>query len=550
MIKSVLIKNFILIDELFLEFENGFNVLIGETGAGKSIILKAIDTVLGARVQKDVIFDKSKPALIEITFAHSEKEKEFLQQYGLCDETVISREITPSSQKCRLNGALVNLDYIKEIREHLVDIHSQNQSYTYVMPKHHIELLDAYVKNADEEFSKNYPAYREAFTEYQDVTKRLALLRENNSRNLQEIDFLKFQLNEIDSAQIGENEEAELERELDVLSNIQTIKELSAGIYYTLGDDNGVLDALSKMNGQLSRACEYDAKLEEVQSSFIEAHENLKFCSDYLREYSQNLEDNPQRLEEINDRLSLILKLKRKYGDIFEAREKFEKELSQIEGDFGSLDELEKREKELLEKINDLALKMSQARKKYSIELADLIAGELRKLELSRAEFEIQIKEKKPDAKGIDDVEFMITTNVSSALAPLAKVASGGEISRVMLAIKCVFAKVDSLPSIIFDEIDTGISGITAGKVGEKLRLISENRQVICITHLPQIAAVSDFHYLIQKETDGNTVETGITALDDEASIRELARMLGGANVTGKILESAREMKELAKRER
>ena len=283
MIKSVLIKNFILIDELFLEFENGFNVLIGETGAGKSIILKAIDTVLGARVQKDVIFDKSKPALIEITFAHSEKEKEFLQQYGLCDETVISREITPSSQKCRLNGALVNLDYIKEIREHLVDIHSQNQSYTYVMPKHHIELLDAYVKNADEEFSKNYPAYREAFTEYQDVTKRLALLRENNSRNLHEIDFLKFHLNEIDSAQIGENEEEELERELDVLSNIQTIKELSAGIYYTLGDDNGVLDALSKMNGQLSRACEYDAKLEEVQSSFIEAHENLKFCSDYLR---------------------------------------------------------------------------------------------------------------------------------------------------------------------------------------------------------------------------------------------------------------------------
>ena len=528
MIKSVLIKNFILIDELFLEFENGFNVLIGETGAGKSIILKAIDTVLGARVQKDVIFDKSKPALIEITFAHSEKEKEFLQQYGLCDETVISREIASSSQKCRLNGALVNLDYIKEIREHLVDIHSQNQSYTYVMPKHHIELLDAYVKSIDEDFLKNYPAYREAFTEYQDVTKRLALLRENNSRNLQEIDFLKFQLNEIDSAQIGENEEAELERELDVLSNIQTIKELSAGIYYTLGDDNGVLDALSKMNGQLSRACEYDAKLEEVQSSFIEAHENLKFCSDYLREYSQNLEDNPQRLEEINDRLSLILKLKRKYGDIFEAREKFEKELSQIEGDFGSLDELEKREKELLEKINDLALKMSQARKKYSIELADLIADELRKLELSKAEFEIQIKEKKPDAKGIDDVEFMITTNVSSALAPLAKVASGGEISRVMLAIKCVFAKVDSLPSIIFDEIDTGISGKASNSVAEAISNLAKDIQVFAITHQPQIAARADAYFRVTKSQDEKTKVSAEKLRSRESVLEALASMASG----------------------
>ena len=541
MIKSVLIKNFILIDELFLEFENGFNVLIGETGAGKSIILKAIDTVLGARVQKDVIFDKSKPALIEITFAHSEKEKEFLQQYGLCDETVISREITPSSQKCRLNGALVNLDYIKEIREYLVDIHSQNQSYTYVMPKHHIELLDAYVKSIDEEFSKNYPAYREAFTEYQDVTKRLALLRENNSRNLQEIDFLKFQLNEIDSAQIGENEEAELERELDVLSNIQTIKELSAGIYYTLGDDNGVLDALSKMNGQLSRACEYDAKLEEVQSSFIEAHENLKFCSDYLREYSQNLEDNPQRLEEINDRLSLILKLKRKYGDIFEAREKFEKELSQIEGDFGSLDELEKREKELLEKINDLALKMSQARKKYSIELADLIAGELRKLELSKAEFEIQIKEKKPDTKGIDDVEFMITTNVSSALAPLAKVASGGEISRVMLAIKCVFAKVDSLPSIIFDEIDTGISGKASNSVAEAISNLAKDIQVFAITHQPQIAARANAYFRVTKSQDEKTKVSAEKLRSRESVLEALASMASG-EVNNASVSFAREL--------
>ena len=314
MIKSVLIKNFILIDELFLEFENGFNVLTGETGAGKSIILKAIDTVMGARVHKDVIFNKEKPALVEITFLHSKKDLQNLKDFDLTEETVISREITPNSQKIRLNGALVNLETIKELREYLLDIHSQNQSYTYVLPKYHIELLDAYCKNSDSDFSKNLLVYEQSYKEFSDVSKKLAMLKENNSKNLQEIDFLKFQINELDSAAVYEGEEEELNRELDVLSNIQSLKEMTYGLYYSLGADDGVCDALSKMKALLSSAVGYDKKLEEVESAFIEAHENLKFCSDFLREYSQNLEDNPQRLNEVNERLSLILKLKRKYN--------------------------------------------------------------------------------------------------------------------------------------------------------------------------------------------------------------------------------------------
>ena len=541
MIKSVLIKNFILIDELFLEFEDGFNVLTGETGAGKSIILKAIDTVLGARVQKDVIFDKTKSALIEITFSHSKKEESTLKDFDLCEETVISREITQTSQKCRLNGALVNLDYIKELREHLVDIHSQNQSYTYVLPKYHIELLDAYIKSVDEEFTNSLSLYVDIFKDYTETTKKLTTLRENNSKNLQEIDFLKFQLNELDSADVGVDEEAQLERELEVLSNVQSLKEATEGIYYSLGSDDGVIDALAKMKGLLSRSCDCDERLREVENSFIEAHENLKFCSDFLREYSQNLENNPQRLDEINERMSLILKLKRKYGDIFEAREKFAAQLSEIEGDFSSVDELEARQNELEKKVDELSCALSLKRKKYAGELSGLIVQELRKLELSKAEFEISIKDKKADVKGIDDVEFLITTNVSSSLAPLAKVASGGEISRVMLAIKCVFAKVDSLSTIIFDEIDTGISGRASNAVAEAISNLSKDIQVFAITHQPIIAAHANAHFKVSKSQDDKT-KVCVEKLDTQEKRLEALATLASGEVNSISVSFAKEL--------
>ena len=541
MIKSVLIKNFILIDELFLEFEDGFNVLTGETGAGKSIILKAIDTVLGARVQKDVIFDKTKPALIEITFSHSKKEESTLKDFDLCEETVISREITQTSQKCRLNGALVNLDYIKELREHFVDIHSQNQSYTYVLPKYHIELLDAYIKSVDEDFTNNLALYADTFRDYTETTKKLTLLRENNSKNLQEIDFLKFQLNELDSADVAVNEEAQLERELEVLSNVQSLKEATEGIYYSLGSDDGVIDALAKMKGLLSRSCDCDERLREVENSFIEAHENLKFCSDFLREYSQNLEDNPQRLDEINERMSLILKLKRKYGDIFEAREKFATQLSEIEGDFSSVEELEARQKELEKKVEELSCTLSLKRKKYAGELSGLIVQELRKLELSKAEFEISIKDKKADIKGIDDVEFLITTNISSPLAPLAKVASGGEISRVMLAIKCVFAKVDSLSTIIFDEIDTGISGKASNAVAEAISNLSKDIQVFAITHQPIIAAHANAHFRVSKSQNDKT-KVCVEKLDTQEKRLEALATLASGEVNSISVSFAKEL--------
>ena len=259
------------------------------------------------------------------------------------------------------------------------------------------------------------------------------------------------------------------------------------------------------MNASLCSAACCDKKLEEVQNAFAEARENLKFCSDYLRDYSQNLEDNPQRLNEINERLSLILKLKRKYGDVLEARDKFAKQLSEIEGGFTSIEELQKKETELSKKVAEVSKELSVIRNDCAKELSKLIVAELRKLELSKAEFEIQVREKPFDVKGIDDVEFLISTNVSSPLSPLAKVASGGEISRVMLAIKTVFAHVDVVSTVIFDEIDTGISGKASNAVAEAISSLSKNIQVFAITHQPIIAARADAHFLVTKSQDGVT---------------------------------------------
>ena len=529
MIKSILIKNFILIDELFLEFENGFNVLTGETGAGKSIILKAIDTALGAKVQKDTIFlNKEKPVLIELTFLHSKKDLKNLKDFELEEETVISREISQTSQKCRINGALVNLDTVKELREHLVDIHSQNQSYTYVLPKYHIELLDEYCKYRDKEFLDNLAKYENSFKEFGSVSKKLTQLKDNNANNLREIDFLEFQLNEIDTAAIGEGEEENLNSELEILSNIQELKEQTYGIYYSLGADGGMNDALSKMNAILSNCAACDKKLEEVHNAFIEAHENLKFCSDFLREYSQNLEANPQRLNEINERLSLILKLKRKYGDIFEARENFARQLNEIKGDFSSLEELEARKNELEGELNELSQKISNVRKTRADELSDMIIKELKKLEMPKAEFKIDIKEKEADIKGKDGVEFLITTNISSPLAPLSRVASGGEISRVMLAIKTVFAQVDMVSTIIFDEIDTGISGKASNAVAEEISKLSNDIQVFTITHQPTIAARANAHFVVTKSQDDITKVSVKKLLNKEERLEAIASLASG----------------------
>ena len=517
MIKTLYIKNFILIDEILLDFVEGFNVLLGETGAGKSIIIKAIDTVLGAKTSKEVVKDINKHALIEITFENNGVEK------------VISREISQTGTKCRIDGALVNLESIKEEREKLIDIHSQFQTYSYIQPKFHIELLDSYIKAKEASYNSNLIEFEEKFKRFSYLKNLLEKIKNEANENKDRIEFLKFQINEIEEADIKENEEEELNNELEILSNIQELKELSYGSYWALGgEDNSILEALGKIGYNLSKIKDYDNNMKELDENFYNALETIRDISNDLRNYSDSLEDNPQRLDEINERLELIEKLKRKYGNIFEQYEKLSSELKKLEEENITSDEIEKELSELSIFLNNNADKINELRKNYATELSNLITSELKKLEFEAANFQIKVDETNLNSKGKNNVEFFITTNNAKSLAPLIKVASGGEISRIMLALKTVFAHIDKISTVIFDEIDTGISGKTSVSVADEIYELSKSIQVFAITHQPIIASKAKGCYWVSKtQIEGDTKVT-VKKLDIEAKIQALAQMSSG----------------------
>ncbi len=530
MLKEILIKNFILIDELKLEFNSGFNVFLGETGAGKSIIFKAIDIALGAKTSKDVLKNPEKNALIELTFSDDK------------EETVISREISKTGTKPRLNGAMVTLDIINEMRQKLVDIHSQHQTYTYLQSKYHIELLDTFIENSDADFKTALSHYKDDYSKFKEVSKKLDIIETGEKENREKIEFLKFQTQEIEQAEIKENEEEELNSELDILSNLENLKELTYGAYYSLNnDDSSIIDALNKIKYNIQKAAEYDNSLSETENSFIDALENLKDISNTLRNYSENLEANPQRLDEINERLELIQKLKRKYGDIFETYEKLKNELDELEQSFTSYEDLKIEKETLLNSITNLSDILDKKRRKYGLKLSSLIENELKSLNLDHAKFDIQIdKIETFGLKGKNKVEFLISTNVSKDLAPLNKTASGGEISRVMLAIKSVFSNLDKVSVIIFDEIDTGISGKTSVCVANAINNLAKSAQVFAITHQPIIASKANDFYFVSKEQTDETV-VSVKRLKEDEKPNVLAQMALG-DVSDNSLTFAKEL--------
>ena len=517
MIKTLYIKNFILIDEMLLDFEKGFNVLLGETGAGKSIIIKAIDIVMGAKTSREALKYLDRNALIEITFNDNG------------EELVISREISQTGTKCRINGALVNLDAIKEERERLIDIHSQFQTYTYISQKYHIELLDSYIEAKEENYKILLETQEKNYKRYIEASKLLEKIKNDASNNSDRIEFLKFQIDEIERAEIEENEEETLNKELEVLSNVQELKELSYSSYWALnGEDNSITEALSKLGWNLSKIKDYDSEMKETEEAFYNSLETLKDTASTLRSYSESLEDNPQRLNEINERMELIQTLKRKYGNIFETYEKLTQELKELEGENITSDELEIEIKDLTQKMDEISNEIEEKRIKYADELSLIITNELKKLEFECPKFVIKVDNIPVNQKGKNYVEFMITTNLAKELAPLVKVASGGEISRIMLAIKTVFASVDKVSTVIFDEIDTGISGKTSTSVAVEISELSKSVQVFAITHQPIIAAYSNCAYWINKsQTENNTIVKA-TKLSEEGKIKAIAQMSSG----------------------
>ncbi len=547
MIKQLRIKDYILIDELTANFDSGLNVITGETGAGKSILINAIDIAFAPRVSKDVIKHEKDKAVIELVIENKKHDlKALFDENGVDDygeEIVLTKEITSNGVRSRVNGTIVNLEFIKNLKSCFLDIHSQHQTYAFMQPKYHITLLDNYAK---ESYGEKLEKYKEKFKEYVQLQNKLEDLKAASNATENQIEFLQFQVEEIESANITSSDEDEkLSEELEVLENSEKLKELTGTSYWTInGDDGSIIEALGKIKQNISKAASMDKNLEEIESNIIDIIERLKDSSSDLREYSQNLDNDTERLNEIQERLFILDKLKRKYGGTLESVlanfEQLSNELRTIEFSTQNIEEIENKISETKKDLENKAFEISESRKNYAQVLSVLIQEKLEKLELPKAKFEISIQQKELSSDGIDNVEFLISTNVSEDLKPLAKVASGGEISRVMLAIKSIFAQSDNINTVIFDEIDTGISGKASQSVADEIAELSKYHQIILITHQPIIASRADKHFYVRKsQCDETKVE--VYVLNGENRIKALAELAGG-EINEQSIEFARSL--------
>ena len=542
MISKIFVKNYILIDELELDFAEGLNIITGETGAGKSILISAIDIVFGAKAGKEIIKTGADKAIIELTLLNKKQDlKELFEEYGIdydLEEIIISKEITQTGSRSRVNGCLVNQEFIKLFRELFLDVHSQHQTYSFLQPKYHISLLDSYIKNTDLDF------YKKEYDKYKSMLLELENLKNATQKTEEQIEFLRFQVEEIENASLNSiNEDEELSNELSVLENVEKLKELTGSSYWSLsGDDASILDGLYQIKSTLAKAVGLDNSLENSESELLNAIEILKDVSSSLRDYSSSLNNDTERINQIQERLFLLDKLKRKYGGtiekVIETGEKLTDELNNIEFSTQNIENLEIEISKKESELKALAQKISNVRKNNAEVLSEAIVKKLEKLELPKVRFEIGFEETGLSNSGIDKVEFLISTNISEGLKPLAKVASGGEISRVMLAIKTIFAQADNIDTVIFDEIDTGISGKTSQSVAEEVKELSKFMQVVMITHQAIIASKSDMHIYVSKTQD-DTTNVSISILEGDKKLKAIAELASG-EVTDESLKLAK----------
>jgi len=547
MIKTLRIKNFIIIDELELNFDKGFNVITGETGAGKSIIINAIALALGARANKELIKTGTQRATIELTLDMTTPlPKDFFEEYNIEDfgsEIVLAREISDTGSRSRVNGSLVTQDVIKILRESLIDIHSQHMTYSYIQPKYHINLLDAYGNTNHTTLLQNY---KTNYSQYCEISKQLEKIKNKTQLSEQQVEFLKFQIDEIEAAKIEDTEEdKKLLEELNILANTEKLKQLTYSAYWALyGEDGCILDSIGKIKSNLTKAAETDSNLCEYESELINAQETLRELSSNLRNYAESMELDEQRLDEVQQRINTLDKIKRKYGNTLEAvletYNKIQQEYSSIEFSQEEIENLEHKKSEIMNNLTNNANLLSESRISISKSLAQRIQQELEMLDMPKVQFEISISQCEFNNNGCNNVEFLISTNISEQPKPLAKIASGGEISRVMLAIKTIFAESDKINTIIFDEIDTGISGNACQAVASEITKLSKSHQIISITHQPIIAAKSNRHFYVTKTQDEKT-NVKVYVLDDTNKIKAIA-MLAAGDITNESIEFAKQL--------
>lgn len=558
MLQNLYVKNLALIDEAEVEFGPGLNILTGETGAGKSILLGSVNLALGGKYSAQLLRSGAKSGLVELTFLVEDERilnaLEALDIYPEDGYLTLSRRLMEGRSVSKINGETVNTGVLRDVASLLIDIHGQHDSQTLLHRKNHLTLLDLYAKA---EAMPLRQKMAEHFHTYQELCRKAEETAMDEGSRQRELSLAEFEVKEIKEAELIPGEDEELEELYRRMTESRRITEGIAEAYQHTGDDarGNASDMLSRAIRSLQEASEFDETGSQLYGQLLEIDSLLNDFNRELAEYAKSFEFSEEEFTETEERLNLLNHLKAKYGNSVKEIQAYchakEDRLRELEDYDTFMAELHGRIEKAFAEVKKTAEKLHRVRAKYADVFACEIRKQLEELNFADAGFEVRLKDTgRFGVNGADEAEFYFSANPGEPLWPLGNVASGGELSRVMLAIKTVLADEEDTPTLIFDEIDTGISGITAGKVGEKLRLIGKSRQVLCITHLPQIAAASDHHFLIKKEMDGNSVKTRICPLGEEASVEELARLLGGANITGRIMESAKEMKELAKSER
>lgn len=546
MLTSLKIENVAIIESAAIEFGCGLNVLTGETGAGKSIVIDSINAILGERTSRDIIRTGAQSAKVYAVFEDvNERVRNFLDENGIdCEDGVliINRTLSREGKNvCRINGAPVTVSMLREIGGELIDIHGQHDNQSLLSPEKHCGFVDSFAGNAD-----LFADYREKYGRLCEIRSKLKKLTTDESSKSQRIDFLTYQIDELEKAEITIGERDELKARKSLINNSQKVIESLNIAYEALKADGAGIDMITDAESEIANASAYMEMLGEASEKITDIRYELEDIAETVRDAMTEVDFDPSELEDIDERLDLLYRLSKKYGDteeeMLEYLEKARAELDNIAFSEKRVKELQKQKKEALAETETAACKLTESRKTAGEKLSNAICSELEFLDMPNVRFVVKCSDIGLTENGKDEIEFLISANAGEEPKPLAKIASGGELSRIMLAIKNVLAETDGVDTMIFDEIDTGVSGRAAQKIAMKLRSASKGRQVICVTHLAQIAAQGDVHLYISKSVSDGKTYTNIKSLIEEERVAEIARIMGGMEITKLQLESAREM--------
>ena len=556
MLSNLKISDIAIIKEAVIDFDNGLNVLTGETGAGKSIIIDAINAILGERTSRELIRTGSNDAEVSAFFENINDDViSILNEFGIgCEDDktlLISRKISLDGKNiCKVNGSSVTVSMLKKIGQSLINVHGQMDNHNLLNEELHYTYIDSFAENND-----IIDKYLCAYNDYCNLKRRYDNLIVNESEKARKIDLLTYQIKEIEDAGIKIGEWEELEKRKKVLQNAEQLLALvNNAVEIINGNDNfsGVADMLNTASNSLVKASAYDESLNGVSDTIAEMSYNIADCASELNSFLYSLDIDPNELDIIEERLDVLFRLSKKYGqnetEILEFLEKAQKELDDITFSDKLKEQLEVELNEKYNVMDKASHKLSANRQKYGEIFINKVKDELSFLDMASISFKIVQNRKVFDETGADEIYFLISANAGEEPKPLSKIASGGELSRIMLAIKNVLASKDNVQTLIFDEVDTGVSGRAAQKIGIKLKEVSKNRQVLCVTHLAQIACFADNHFLISKSESKNKTYTNVENLDNNGKIHELARIIGGIESTQLSLDAAAEMIENAKK--